>query len=239
MSDKSVIVIGGGIAGLTASSLLAHAGLPVTLLESHHQPGGCAGTFRRGPYTFDVGATQVAGLEPGGIHERIFRHLSMPLPQAELLDPGCVVDLSDGLEPISLWHDKNRWKIETQSQFPNSQSFWDLCSDIHRISWAFSSRDPIIPPRNRWDLLKFLQAMSPSTIGLGLLSGFTVVDLLRLSGCQHDARLRHFLDLQLRLYSQESANRTAALYGATVLKWLRHLLAFGICSDQCKSYLRV
>ena len=25
-------------------------------------------------YIFDVGATQVAGLEPGGIHERVFKH---------------------------------------------------------------------------------------------------------------------------------------------------------------------
>ena len=51
-----VIVVGGGIAGLTAAALLAHDGVSVTLLEAHYQPGGCAGTFRRGEYTFDVGA---------------------------------------------------------------------------------------------------------------------------------------------------------------------------------------
>lgn len=61
-------VVGAGIAGLTAASLLARQGLRVELLEAHHQSGGCAGTFRRGPYVFDVGATQVAGLEAGGIH---------------------------------------------------------------------------------------------------------------------------------------------------------------------------
>ena len=74
-----MIVIGGGIAGLTAACLLAHEGVPVTLLEAHHQTGGCAGTFRRGPWTFDVGATQVAGLEPGGSHARLFRHLNLSL----------------------------------------------------------------------------------------------------------------------------------------------------------------
>ncbi|MAF42249.1 MAG: C-3',4' desaturase CrtD, partial [Cyanobium sp. ARS6] len=48
---QDVIVIGGGIAGLTAAALLAHEDLNVTLLEAHHQLGGCAGTFRRGAYT--------------------------------------------------------------------------------------------------------------------------------------------------------------------------------------------
>ena len=76
-----MIVIGGGIAGLTAAALLAHDGIAVTLLEAHHQAGGCAGTFRRGAWTFDVGATQVAGLEPGGSHARILRHLGLALPK--------------------------------------------------------------------------------------------------------------------------------------------------------------
>ncbi|MFM7267066.1 MAG: FAD-dependent oxidoreductase, partial [Cyanobium sp.] len=49
-----VAVVGAGIAGLTAAALLAHEGMEVLLLEAHHQSGGCAGTFRRGPWIFDV-----------------------------------------------------------------------------------------------------------------------------------------------------------------------------------------
>ncbi len=215
---KPVIVIGGGIAGLTAASLLAHEGLSVTLLESHYQPGGCAGTFKRGPYVFDVGATQIAGLEYAGSHARIFRHLSLQLPSAQILDPACLVDLADGSEPINIWHDPHKWKKERQKQFPNSEHFWSLCKLIHNSNWSFSSRDPVLPIGNTWDLIELFKAIRLPNLATGLLTTLSIADLISICGCSNDYRLRHFLDLQLRLYSQAPANKTAALYGATVLQ---------------------
>ena len=212
-----VVVVGAGIAGLTGAALLARAGLRVELLEAHSQSGGCAGTFRRGPYVFDVGATQVAGLEPGGSHARIFSHLGVALPAATPLDPGCVVHLGDGTRPVQLWRDPQRWEEERLSQFPGSGAFWSLCRIIHQANWSFAGRDPVLPPRTPWDLSRLLGALRPANLASGLLTGASVADLLGLCGCGADHRLRKFLDLQLRLYSQEPANRTAALYGATVL----------------------
>jgi C-3',4' desaturase CrtD len=210
-------VLGAGIAGLTAAALLAQAGQRVLLLEAHHQSGGCAGTFRRGPYTFDVGATQVAGWEAGGIHRRLFQQLEVPVPAAVPLDPGCVVDLNDGRAPIQLWRDPGRWQRERQRQFPGSERFWRLCAALHQANWAFAARQPVLPPRNPWDLGQLFAALGPGTLASGLFSGASISDLLGLCGCGGDQRLRQFLDLQLRLYSQEPAQRTAALYGATVL----------------------
>ena len=217
LKTVDVAVVGAGIAGLTAAALLADAGLSVALLEAHHQSGGCAGTFRRGPYTFDVGATQVAGLEPGGIHHRLLTHLGQPLPQASPLDPACVVDLGDGQAPVQLWRDPQRWRQEREHSFPGSARFWAWCEALHQANWGFAGRDPVLPPRNLWDLGQLLGALGPANLASGLLSRATMADLQRWSGCGQDRRLRRFLDLQLRLYSQEPADRTAALYGATVL----------------------
>ncbi|MCT0225399.1 C-3',4' desaturase CrtD [Synechococcus sp. CS-1328] len=213
----TVVVLGAGIAGITAAALLARAGLDVDLLEAHHQSGGCAGTFRRGPYVFDVGATQVAGLEVGGIHARLFAHLHQTPPAATPLDPACVVDLLDGLPPVQLWRDPLRWQAERQRQFPGSERFWQLCAWLHRTNWAFALRDPVLPPRSLWDLGQLCGALRPATLISALATGATVADLLPLCGCGHDPRLRRYLDLQLKLYSQEPADRTAALYGATAL----------------------
>ena len=80
--QSRVIVVGAGIGGLTAGALLARRGYQVTVFDQAVVPGGCASTFKRRGFTFDVGATQVAGLEAGGIHHRIFKELEIELPDS-------------------------------------------------------------------------------------------------------------------------------------------------------------
>jgi C-3',4' desaturase CrtD len=57
----------------------------------------------------------------------------------------------------------------------------------------------------------------PSTLITLPFTLFTVGDALRLCGLGNDQRLRTFLDLQLKLYSQVDADETALLYAATAL----------------------
>src|SRR5579883_1101196 len=212
-----VVVIGAGIGGLTAGALLAHRGYSVLVVDQAIVPGGCASTFKRQGFTFDVGATQVAGLEPGGIHHRIFSELDIDLPAATHCDPACAVYLPGETEPISVWRDPQQWQAERQRQFPGSEPFWQLLTDLFRYSWAFQSRDPVLPPRNGWDLWQLTKAVRPDTL-LTLPHTFsTVGDALRGYGLAGNQRLRTFLDLQLKLYSQVNAEETALLYAATAL----------------------
>lgn len=55
MKTTSVIVIGGGIAGLASAALLARDGYEVTLLEKHATLGGRAGSWSKGGFRFDTG----------------------------------------------------------------------------------------------------------------------------------------------------------------------------------------
>ncbi|AFY62754.1 C-3',4' desaturase CrtD [Synechococcus sp. PCC 6312] len=215
--SQRVIVIGAGIGGITAGALLARRGFDVLVLEQAAVIGGCASTFKRQGFTFDVGATQVAGLEPGGIHHRIFQDLDLPIPEATVCDPACAVYLPGEKHPIQAWRDPEKWQQERQRQFPGSEPFWQCLARLFDISWRFQARDPVLPPRNGWDLSKLLAALRPDTLLTIPFSLLTVGDLLNLFGLGQDDRLRRYLDLQLKLYSQVDARETAVLYAATAL----------------------
>jgi C-3',4' desaturase CrtD len=214
---KKVVVIGAGIGGLTAGALLAKRGYEVIIFDRAIVPGGCASTFVRQGFTFDVGATQVAGLEPGGIHHRIFSELEIDLPPATPCDPACAVFLPGETEPISVWRDPVKWQAERQRQFPGSEPFWQLLSQLFTASWEFQGRDPVLPPRDLWDLAQLVGALRLNTLITVPFTLSTVGDALGWFGLNGDKRLRTFLDLQLKLYSQVTAAETALLYAATAL----------------------
>jgi C-3',4' desaturase CrtD len=196
---------------------LAKRGYAVQVYDQAIVPGGCASTFKRQGFTFDVGATQVAGLEPGGIHARIFAELEIELPEAVPCDPACAVFLPGETTPINVWRDPDRWRAERERQFPGSERFWALMANMFEVSWAFQGRDPVLPPRNAWDLWQMVQALRLETLKTAPFAFSTVGDVLRLLGLGGDRRLKTFLDLQLKLYSQVDADETAFLYAATAL----------------------
>lgn len=217
MQKQSIVIIGAGIGGLTAAALLSRRGHQVQVFEQAWIPGGCASTFRRKGFVFDVGATQVAGLEPGGIHHRIFEDLEMDLPPARPCDPACAVYLPGETQPISVWRDREQWQGERLRQFPGSEGFWNLLQCLFKASWRFQSRDPVLPPRSAWDVGQLLQALRPDTLVTVPHTFQVVTDALTAYGLGDDRRLRSFLDLQLKLYSQVDASATALLYAATAL----------------------
>src|SRR5512143_3976258 len=55
-AGNSVVIIGAGVAGLTAGAYLARQGFRVRVLEASAQIGGCCGTTCINGYTFSDGA---------------------------------------------------------------------------------------------------------------------------------------------------------------------------------------
>ena len=62
MTHYDAIVIGAGNAGLTAATALQRGGARTLLLERHNIPGGCATSFVRGDFEFEVALHQLSGM---------------------------------------------------------------------------------------------------------------------------------------------------------------------------------
>lgn len=62
MTQFDTVVIGAGNAGLTAAVAAQRAGSKTLLLERHNIPGGCATSFVRGDFEFEVALHQLSGM---------------------------------------------------------------------------------------------------------------------------------------------------------------------------------
>ena len=61
-----VIVIGAGLGGLTAASLLAKRGLTVLMIDQQNKPGGSCTSFKREDVVYDVGTAMIYGFGEKG-----------------------------------------------------------------------------------------------------------------------------------------------------------------------------
>ncbi len=72
-----VVVIGGGIGGLTAAAYLAKAGRKVALFEQHRRLGGCCTSFYRKGFTFDAAVHAIGSCHEGGMFRKILEDLDL------------------------------------------------------------------------------------------------------------------------------------------------------------------
>lgn len=121
-----VIVIGGGLAGLTAASLLAKRHLKVAVVEKSYNPGGSCGVFKRGPVTFDNGAAMLYGFGPSGFnaHRFVFNCLEEPI---DVIQHDFLYTVVFKGHRIPFWLDVNQFADELSKVFPSE------AENIHRF----------------------------------------------------------------------------------------------------------
>lgn len=121
-----VIIIGGGLSGLTAASLLAKRGLTVAVIEKSYNPGGSCGIFRRGDVTFDQGAAMLYGFGEKGFnaHRFVFNCLEEPI---DIIRHDLLYCVNFKGKRIRFWADVDQFADELSKIFPSEKE------NIHRF----------------------------------------------------------------------------------------------------------
>jgi C-3',4' desaturase CrtD len=209
-----VVVIGAGIAGLTAAAVLARDGAEVIVLEGHNVAGGCASFYRRDGYRFDVGATLVSGFGPGGIHRQLFARFAADVP-ATPVEPAMAVHLPDA---TVIRYGDARWGAERRRVFGvAAEPFWERQEKVADLAWDFTTRFPMLPV-DAAGIAGAAGAFRPRHLPL---LGALGQPLARLLPADAGQRLRAFVDAQLLITAQTDAAHADLAYGATALDLAR------------------
>lgn len=214
-----IIVIGGGIGGLTAAALLAKEGYPVTVLEASNEWGGCAGKFQRGDFLFPVGATLGMGFEKGGIHERIFHSLKIPFPFSRPLEEVMRIHFKNG----SLSYKRNRtdYLAELKKLFPHKkesitaffEEVWKIGNEVIKLIDPL----PVLPPKTAGEWSRLVLAANPGTVRLLPYLNKTLDTLIVKHGLQEEKLFVHLIDAQLIDSMQVTSKDCSAIIGAYAL----------------------
>jgi len=214
LAVADVVIIGAGIAGLTAAALLAADGADVLVVERHNVAGGCASFYQRDGYRFDVGATLVSGFGPRGVHRRLFARFGVDVP-ATPVEPSMIVHLPDA---TVVRYGDGRWPAERLRAFgAGAEAFWERQERVADLAWDFSARFPMLPV-DAAGLAGALGAFRPRHLPLLATLGRPLADLFPPGA---DRRLRTFVDAQLLITAQTDAAHADLAYGATALDLAR------------------
>jgi phytoene dehydrogenase-like protein len=145
--EYDVLVVGGGIGGLTLGALLAARGLNVCLFERQSRPGGCVANFDHLGYEFEPTAGLYSGWEPQGIYERIFSELQVNPPEVRRLTPSYLVRLPDKAE-VAVSGNAATFEAELQNAFPEcSEAAADFYRDLTQRDSTSTSADQLMTAR--------------------------------------------------------------------------------------------
>ena len=138
-----VVVIGAGIAGLSAAASLSRAGRRTVVFEQHHQPGGYWSSFVRRGILFDI--TPHWTTDPGRVNALLAEHGAGPLEFERHAHVGRYLGPEPGWD-IWVSSDRGRFEDSVLASFPGVrretlESLEATCREIFRTVDA-------IPPRN-------------------------------------------------------------------------------------------
>lgn len=148
MATKKVLIIGAGIAGLSAASYLQRNGYSTEIFEAHYLPGGLCTAWKRGQYTFDYCIHWLVGTNPETGFDVLWNELGAfqnedgSKTQIRNFDESSRVELSDG-QIVRFYSNADRLKEELLRVGPDDgKEIERLTNDLKTLSRLIPVADP-------------------------------------------------------------------------------------------------
>jgi len=224
-NGKKIVIIGGGIAGLSAAVYALKCGYKVEVLEMHDMAGGLAMSWHRGPYTFETCLHWLIGSKPGGEFNQVWKEL-VDLDKLTFVNPHEFVriETEDG-DTLRVYTNADMLEAELLRRAPDDiAAIRDFIHAI-RTFGKFRMIDPSGGLAENW---------------LNMLRDIPVMPLLmkvgKMSGKEYGAR---FADPLLRaLFSTGDMGKLTALAMALSLAWMNEQDA-GYCVGGSQALIRL
>ncbi|KAA9399967.1 FAD-dependent oxidoreductase [Haloarcula sp. CBA1130] len=188
--SADVVVIGGGVAGMSTAARLQADGYSTVVLEQHHSVGGCAGYYERAGFRFDVGATTLVDFVPAGVGGQLLSAVDFEPPEIAIQD-AYDVWLPD--QTVTLYRDHTDWDEERRAKLGDDQrqlAFYDFIDDLSVRLWKLTRKDIKMPIQSVGDLIRNARAVGLRDLPLARYLRWTMADAMRAHDVYDDRPLR-------------------------------------------------
>lgn len=160
--QKKVIIIGGGVAGLSSGIYGQLNGYNTEILEMHSLPGGQCTAWKREGYTFDYCIHWLVGSSSGPFHD-IWKETGALDEQTKIWDPDTYVTMRmpDG-EDFIIYADIDRWEQYLIDLAPeDGKPIAKMCNHMRKMS-TMQLFDKPSSQRNVLDYARFMVKSGPA-----------------------------------------------------------------------------
>lgn len=161
---KKVIIVGGGIAGMTAGILLQKAGFQTEIFEKNAVPGGqCTGWKREG-YFIDNCIHWLTGTREGSALHELWKEIGALGDNVEVHEKEMFFSSRLNGETLTFWRDKERTRQEMLELSPEDEKEINKLMDY--VELAETMTVPVEKPFDAMNLFDFMKlGMSMKSMG--------------------------------------------------------------------------
>ncbi len=164
MSQRSIKIIGAGIAGLSAGCYAQMNGYQSTIYEMHTIPGGLCTSWRRGDYTFDGCLDWLTGSSPDGMFYPIWNEVGV-LEKRSFINHDSYCDyLSEDGKTIRLYFHPDKLKQELLRLAPEDKEGIDELCGLIRTFIGF--KPYVQKPQELFSALDYMKMMPDMMVHL-------------------------------------------------------------------------